>query len=163
MQVNKAGVKAIRAIGGDTGTKADPNSKFSVALAQDATQINEQFTATNLAKYRAVIFLDTAATALLSDEQKAAFEEYFHNGGGFLGIGSAIETEPAWQFYTDILGARTATTLAAASAVGDTNIKVAGTGGLAAGSTITIDTGANNESATIQTVGTAGAAARESP
>ena len=35
-QVNRAGVKAIKAIGGDAGTKADPNSKFSVALAQDA-------------------------------------------------------------------------------------------------------------------------------
>ena len=52
------------------------------------------------------MFLDTAATTLLSDEQKAAFESYFHNGGGFLGIGSAIETEPDWQFYTDILGTR---------------------------------------------------------
>ena len=60
----------------------------------------------SLGRYRAVVFLDTAATTLLSDEQKAAFESYFHNGGGFLGIGSAIETEPDWQFYTDILGTR---------------------------------------------------------
>ena len=156
--VNKAGVKAIKEIGKDDGTKDDKNAKFHVDLAQDQNQIDDKFTAKHLDKYRAVIFLDTAATALLSDEQKAIFEEYFHNGGGFLGIGSAIETEPAWQFYTDLLGARSATTLAAASAAADTNIKVAGTGGLAAGRTISIDTGANNESATILTVGTAGAA-----
>jgi cytochrome c len=52
------------------------------------------------------VFLDTSAGTLLSDEQKAAFESYFHNGGGFFGIGSAIETEPDWQFYTDLLGTR---------------------------------------------------------
>ena len=27
-------------------------------------------------------------------------------GGGFVGIGSAIETEPSWQFLTDVLGTR---------------------------------------------------------
>ena len=37
---------------------------------------------------------------------RTAFEEYFHDGGGFLGIGSAIETEPDWQFLTDVLGTR---------------------------------------------------------
>ena len=97
-----AGVNAIKAIGKDTGT----GGKFSTFVAGNPEQINDQFTETNLARYRAVIFLGTGANALLSDAQKAAFESYFHNGGGFLGIGSAVETEPGWQFYSDILGAR---------------------------------------------------------
>ena len=96
-----AGVNAIKAIGKDTGT----GGKFSTFVAGNPEQITDQFTETNLARYRAVIFLGTGANALLNDAQKAAFESYFHNGGGFLGIGSAVETEPGWQFYSDILGA----------------------------------------------------------
>ena len=37
---------------------------------------------------------------------RPSFEAYFRNGGGFVGIGSAIETDPSWQFLTDILGTR---------------------------------------------------------
>jgi hypothetical protein len=50
-----------------------------------------------------------------------------------------------------------ATTLSAASLTGATNIKVASVVGFDAGQTITIDTGANLETAVIATVGTAGA------
>ena len=50
-----------------------------------------------------------------------------------------------------------ATILAAASTVGATNIKAASVADFAAGQAITIDTGANLESAVIATVGTAGA------
>ena len=52
---------------------------------------------------------------------------------------------------------QTATTLAAASAAGANNIKVASVADFAAGQTIIIDTGANRETAVIATVGTAGA------
>jgi PKD repeat protein len=104
--LNQAGVNAIKTIGQDGGTKADPNPTFSVDLAQTANEINGKFTARNLERFRAVIFLDTAGATLLTNAQRSAFEEYFHLGGGFLAIGSAIETEPAWQFFTDILGTR---------------------------------------------------------
>src|SRR5437763_763821 len=50
------------------------------------------------------------------------------------------------------------TTLAAAAAIGATNIKVGSVNGFTAGMAITIDAGANAEAATIMTVGTAGAA-----
>ena len=52
------------------------------------------------------MFLNTGATSPLTDAQQATFEEYFHDGGGFVGIGSAIETDPSWQFLSDILGTR---------------------------------------------------------
>jgi hypothetical protein len=48
-------------------------------------------------------------------------------------------------------------TLAAAAAAGDTNIKVASVTPFAAGQKIFVDTGASSESATVTTVGTAGA------
>jgi len=51
-----------------------------------------------------------------------------------------------------------ATTLAAAAAIGDTNVKVASVAGLSAGQTVVIETAsANAETAVIATVGTAGA------
>ena len=100
--VNEAGVDAIKAIGKDTGA----GGKFSVFVAGNARADQRPVHRDEPRQYRAVIFLGTGANALLSDAQKAAFESYFHNGGGFLGIGSAIETEPDWQFYTDILGTR---------------------------------------------------------
>ena len=53
--------------------------------------------------------------------------------------------------------ARTATTLAAASLVGDTNIKVTSVTNMVAGEPITVDTGGNQETGTIQSVGTSGA------
>src|SRR5262249_57178001 len=49
-------------------------------------------------------------------------------------------------------------TLAAAAAAGDTNIKVASVTPFAAGQKITIDTGALSEQSTVSAVGTAGAA-----
>jgi hypothetical protein len=52
----------------------------------------------------------------------------------------------------------TQTTLAATASAGDTNVKVASVTGMAAGNTITIDTGSSAETVTISTVGTAGAA-----
>ena len=55
------------------------------------------------------------------------------------------------------VGTATATTLAAAAAAGDTNIKVASVTGLQGGQTIAIDTGASKETGTIGAVGTAGA------
>lgn len=51
-----------------------------------------------------------------------------------------------------------ATTLSAVSATGATNIKVAGVADFAVGQTITIDAGANLESAVVAAIGTAGAA-----
>ncbi|HUP03985.1 MAG TPA: arabinofuranosidase catalytic domain-containing protein [Bryobacteraceae bacterium] len=57
---------------------------------------------------------------------------------------------------TDFL-TQSATTLAMASGAGATNIKVASVADFGAGQTVTIDSGANSETATIAAVGTAGA------
>jgi PKD repeat protein/glucose/arabinose dehydrogenase len=71
----------------------------------DVTDDASKFTESNLANYRAVVFLNTAGD-VLDDEQQTAFEQYFKGGGGFLGIHSAIETEPDWPFMTELLGTR---------------------------------------------------------
>jgi type 1 glutamine amidotransferase len=91
--VSKAGVNAIRDLGKDRD--------FTVVAGSDP----ERFTADSLARFRAVVFLNTRGDALTAAHQDA-FERYFFAGGGFLGIGSAIETEPDWTFLTDVIGTR---------------------------------------------------------
>jgi hypothetical protein len=89
-------------------------------------------------------------------------------GGGFGGPAAPAASTPhrsAGRFpdgrdtdsnCTDFL-LQAATTLSAASAAGAANIKVASVADFGAGQTILIDTGASLETATIATVGTAGA------
>jgi PKD repeat protein/type 1 glutamine amidotransferase len=94
------GVKAIKDLGKANG--------FGVQSNADAGL----FTEADLGRFRAVVFLDTTGSPL-NAAQEAAFEAYFRNGGGFVGVGSAVETEPDWQFLTDILGTRSAGKLGA--------------------------------------------------
>lgn len=91
------------------------------------------------------------------------------SGGGFGGRGGAAGTgapERSAGRYpdgadtdsncNDFLVQSPGTSLSLASAEGVRNIKVASVSGLSAGQTITIDSGANRETAVIATVGTAG-------
>ena len=70
-------------------------------------------------------------------------------------VGSLSNFEQA-TIQTVGTGQRTATTLAAAANAGDTNIKVASVTNMVAGEAISVDSGANVEYRTIQSVGTSG-------
>ena len=91
---------------------------FSVSEARSSSGV---FTESNLKRYRAVVFLNTAGDVLSASEQ-TAFENYYKDGGGFLGVHSAIVTEPDWQFLTDLLGTRAT---GPAAALATAKIKVA--------------------------------------
>ena len=69
----------------------------------DATEDSTQFTSANLAQYDAVVFLSTTGD-VLNDSEQAAFEGYMRNGGGFVGIHAAADTEYAWPWYGQMLG-----------------------------------------------------------
>lgn len=56
-----------------------------------------------LKRYDVVIFLLTTGD-VLNDDQQAAFERYIQNGGGFVGIHSASDTEYDWDWYTNMIG-----------------------------------------------------------
>jgi PKD repeat protein/type 1 glutamine amidotransferase len=90
-----AGVTAIRQLGNQF--------RFTVEVTNDSRKFDES----HLKQFRAVVFLNTSGD-VLNGTQQAAFEEYYRDGGGFVGIHSAIETEPDWSFLTDILGTRAA-------------------------------------------------------
>ncbi len=86
------GIAAIQQLGAKNG--------FTVTATEDSSL----FTAANLAKYKAVIFLNTTGDILDAD-QKAAFESYIHKGGGFAGVHAATDTEYKWPFYGKLVGA----------------------------------------------------------
>ena len=92
-----AGVAAI--------TAAGAGGVYDVTAPTPAN-VGGQFTPANLEQYRTVVFLNTGIGSPLTDPQRDVFEAYFRKGGGFVGIGSAIETDPAWAFLTNILGTR---------------------------------------------------------
>ncbi len=87
-----AGVAAIQAL----GTVHD----FEVVATEDAAQMN----AANLAQCKVVIFLLTTGD-ILDAAQKGALQDFIRAGGGFVGIHSAADTEKAWPWYGQLLGA----------------------------------------------------------
>ncbi len=75
-------------------------NKFAV----DTTENASVFTAENLKKYKAVVFLSTTGD-VLDDTQQAAFEQYIRGGGGYVGIHAAADTEYNWPWYNQLVGA----------------------------------------------------------
>lgn len=87
-----AGIPAIEQLGEEHG--------FDVFQTEDSEQFNQE----NLSSFDAVIFLNTTLT-LFNEEQRNAFKEYIQNGGGFVGIHSASDTEYDWPWYGKLVGA----------------------------------------------------------
>jgi len=87
-----AGIAAIQKLGTD--------NDFEV----DTTTNPAAFTAKNLKKYAAVIFLNTTGT-LFNEAQKVALQKYIRSGGGFAGVHAATDTEFEWSWYNKMVGA----------------------------------------------------------
>jgi type 1 glutamine amidotransferase len=87
-----AGIQLIRDLGAA--------NSFTVTTTEDSGQFN----ATNLARFEAVVFLNTTGD-VLDNTQQSAFESYIRTGGGFVGIHSASDTEYDWPFYGELVGA----------------------------------------------------------
>lgn len=87
------GIAAIEQLGAEHG--------FTV----DATENAAAFTDDNLAQYEAVIWLSTTGD-VLNETQQAAFERYVRDGGGYVGIHAAADTEYDWPFYGKLVGAQ---------------------------------------------------------
>ncbi|WP_406356674.1 ThuA domain-containing protein [Streptomyces sp. NBC_00658] len=86
------GIAAVRELGAADG--------FTV----DATEDAGAFTAGNLSRYDAVVFLSTTGD-VLDAAQQGAFERYIKRGGGYVGIHAAADTEYDWAFYGGLAGA----------------------------------------------------------
>jgi len=73
-------------------------------FAVDTTEDASVFTPANLKQYAAILFLCTTGD-VLNDAQQEAMEGYIHNGGGFMGIHAATDTEYGWPWYNKLVGA----------------------------------------------------------
>ena len=62
------------------------------------------FNPKSLSKYQLVVFLSTTGD-VLGREQEKAFKSFIQNGGSFLGIHAATDTEYDWAWYGDLVGA----------------------------------------------------------
>eukprot|EP00475_Leptophrys_vorax_P004123 TRINITY_DN1245_c0_g1_i1.p1 TRINITY_DN1245_c0_g1~~TRINITY_DN1245_c0_g1_i1.p1 ORF type:complete len:320 (+),score=82.83 TRINITY_DN1245_c0_g1_i1:474-1433(+) len=70
----------------------------------DFTEDSGTFTDDNLKQYAALVFVMTTGD-IFTDDQKQALVNYIHNGGGFIGIHSASDTEHSWPWYGNLTGA----------------------------------------------------------
>ncbi len=69
-----------------------------------ATEDPGAFTPAALQAYDAVVFASTTRD-VLDDAQQAAFESYVRDGGGYMGIHAAADTEYDWPWYGELVGA----------------------------------------------------------
>ncbi len=88
----EAGIAALQKLGAA--------HDFSVT----ATEESAFFTSEDLTKFEAIIFLNTTLDIFNSAEQ-AAFEAYIQQGGGFVGVHGAADTEYDWPWYGELVGA----------------------------------------------------------
>jgi len=73
---------------------------FEITQTEDSLQFNTE----NLKKYQLVLFLSTTGDVLGAKEEEA-FKAYIHNGGSFMGVHAASDTEYDWPWYGKLVGA----------------------------------------------------------
>ncbi|MER8071317.1 ThuA domain-containing protein [Streptomyces sp. NPDC094034] len=81
-----------------------PVSRALIALVVAAMSLVAVPAAANLARYQAVIWLPTTGD-VLNSAQQTAFESYVANGGGYVGVHAAADTEYDWPWYGELVGA----------------------------------------------------------
>ena len=85
------GVATLKEIGAQEG--------WQITQSEDSLAFNTE----NLAKTDLVIFLSTTGD-ILGPDQEAAFKSYIQNGGAFMGIHAATDTEFDWPWYGKLVG-----------------------------------------------------------
>ncbi len=64
------------------------------------------FTPEKLKTFDVLVFTNTNNETVDTDDQKKAFQDYIHAGGGFVGIHSACGSERQWPWFWDNLGGK---------------------------------------------------------
>lgn len=72
----------------------------------ESTDDPSYFTSENLKKFNCIIFSNTNNEAFETEEQKQAFVDFIHRGGGFVGIHSASGSERNWPWFWSMLGGK---------------------------------------------------------
>lgn len=87
------GIAAIKKLGAENNFR------------MEATEDSAQFTTTNLAQYKVIVFLSTSGD-VLNEGQQRAFQGWLRGGGGFVGVHAAVAgkvaTEGEWPWYAKL-------------------------------------------------------------
>ena len=86
-----SGITAVQKLGAEGG------------FVVDATEDAVVFTPENLARYRAIVFLNTSGE-VLDERQKLAFQGYIQSGGGLAAVHQGITTMEKWPWYVALVG-----------------------------------------------------------
>ena len=81
-------------------TKIGKEKNYNVIFTDNSASFEEQY----LEKIDVIIFLCTTLDILNENEEKA-MKKFIRNGGGFIGIHSATDTEYEWEWYGKLVGA----------------------------------------------------------
>jgi type 1 glutamine amidotransferase len=87
------GVQALKALGEKSGA-------FSIEHSEDESV----FAADNLARFDAIVMLNTTGEVFEDEELKKAFSDFVKGGKGLVGIHSASDTFYKWAEYGDMIG-----------------------------------------------------------
>jgi len=88
----ETGVETIKELG--------KTNHFEVTQTEDASL----FTPENLKQYKLVLFLNTTGDVLNTNEEQS-FENFIKNGGSFMGVHAASDTEYDWSWFGKLVGA----------------------------------------------------------
>lgn len=88
----EAGQEAIKTLG--------QQHDIEVTVTENASMFKRD----TLQQFGTVIFLNTTGT-VFNDDQRSAFKAYIQNGGGYVGVHSAADTEYEWEWYGNLMGA----------------------------------------------------------
>ncbi|MBT8285546.1 MAG: ThuA domain-containing protein [Flavobacteriaceae bacterium] len=75
-------------------------NSFSVTQTENSNDFNKD----NLSQYSLVIFLSTTLD-VLNEEQQQSFTQYINQGGNYMGVHAATDTEYDWPWYGKLVGA----------------------------------------------------------
>jgi cytochrome c len=70
----------------------------------EASEDSAVFEPSNLKRFAAIVFVSTTGD-ILNPDQKTAMQAFVENGGGFVGIHAASDTEYKWEWYGKLVGA----------------------------------------------------------
>lgn len=87
----EAGIEAIKKMGKERG--------WSVYHTENAAFFKYEY----LKQFKVIVFLSTTGK-LFVQEQRWALMGFMENGGGFVGIHAASDTEHGWDWYNKIIG-----------------------------------------------------------
>ena len=85
-------------------TKATKAMLEEKGFAVDTTRQSDGFfTPEKLKEYASIIFINTTGK-IFDDQEKEALKGYMKNGGGYVGVHGASDTEKQWEYYYRMSG-----------------------------------------------------------